>query len=694
MSVRDAASVGKPTQNKRSACIAFMITLPSGRCRPRSSSAAMAIWQEEIRGRLDYNPVFGLERGSAMFHPFRFFAALAICLGTLVGSSIAQDPGAESNQSPVKLLHTKTLAFSCLQTSEDAALNPFTDHRLDVTFEHVESKRKFTVRGFYAADGNAANTSATSGNVWQARFTADRIGSWTYNATFRMGAEIAIDDTKNAGEKIPIENSSGKFNVTETKSDGTDFRNQQGRIIVKNGRFAFEGTDKYWLKGGTDSPENLLAFADFDGTYRIRASRNDGEAKTDDKIHRFEPHLDDWKDGDPTWGDPAKNELKGKALIGAFNYLASEGINSAYFLTLNIKGDGKDVWPYTSPEDFTRFDCSKLDQWEIVFQHMQSKGILLHVQTQETENETLLDRGDTGRLRKLYYRELIARFAHHPALVWNLGEENGPAPWTPVGQTPTQRIAMADYIKNSDPYKHPVVMHTHADAGNKDKLLKPLLGTKSIDGLSLQVAKPDAVHGEIQRWFDLSTKANHRWLIGMDEIGSWKHGVVPDDEGDGHDILRRKVLWGSLMTGAAGVEWYFGAKHPHNDLTSEDWRQRDRMWELTTIARTFFETHLPWWDMKSADELLSSEDGCYCFAKPGEVYVVYMPTPQKVTLDLRAESGQWSVHWFNPLNGGELLAGTPSTTKPTESFSLGDPPNVDAGSGQDWVALVRRVKQN
>jgi len=285
---------------------------------------------------------------------------------------------------------------------------------------------------------------------------------------------------------------------------------------------------------------------------------------------------------------------------------------------------------------------------------------MLHVQTQETENETMLDGGETGRLRKLYYRELIARFAHHPALVWNLGEENGPAEWTPVGQTPEQRIAMADYIKATDPYNHPVVMHTHADQHSKKELLTPLLGAKSIDGLSFQVDKPEMVHAAMLKWIELSEKAGRRWMIAMDEIGPWMHGVIPDAEDPNHDVIRHQVLWGSLMAGGAGAEWYFGAKHPHNDLTSEDWRQRERMWDQTTIARTFFEDHLRWWEMKSADSLLSNKDA-YCLAKSGESHAIYLPpTPagKSTTLDLSAESGDWTIRWFHPINGGELQTGS------------------------------------
>ncbi len=79
-------------------------------------------------------------------------------------------------------------------------------------------------------------------------------------------------------------------------------------------------------------------------------------------FHHYQPHVVDWKEGDPQWQNG-----KGKGMIGALNYLSSKGMNSFYFLTLNILGDGEDVWPYTDRNERYRFDCSKLDQWEIVF---------------------------------------------------------------------------------------------------------------------------------------------------------------------------------------------------------------------------------------------------------------------------------------------------------------------------------------
>ena len=60
---------------------------------------------------------------------------------------------------------------------------------------------------------------------------------------------------------------------------------------------------------GTNSPENFLAFADIDSTYSYDSEKR--------YLKTWEPHVKDWKDGDPTWQNG-----KGKGIIGALNYLA------------------------------------------------------------------------------------------------------------------------------------------------------------------------------------------------------------------------------------------------------------------------------------------------------------------------------------------------------------------------------------
>ncbi|MCK5103081.1 MAG: DUF5060 domain-containing protein, partial [Cyclobacteriaceae bacterium] len=375
-----------------------------------------------------------------------------------------------------------------------------------------------------------------------------------------------------------------------------------------------------------------------------------------------------------------------KSLIGAMNYLTSKGMNSVYFLTLNIDGDGKDVWPYTSYDERYRFDCSKLDQWEIVFDHMERLGIMLHIVTQETENELLLDNGDTGLQRKLYYRELIARFGHHLAITWNMGEENGPANFTPNAQTIAQQKAMVKYIKETDPYQNYVVIHTHASTKSRYEIFDQLLGDENLDGPSIQIGNMRSAHSETLHWTKASGDTDKQWVVCIDEIGPASRGVDPDDREDNNqDTVRAEVLWGNLMAGGGGAEWYFGYKNHNNDLGCEDWRSRDRMWDYTNNAIEFFQEHVPFWEMEPMDELVS--ENAYCLAKHNEVYLVYLPYGGDTYLNLKNVDMTFSVEWYNPRIGGELTKTGIASINGGGVVSLGTPP---LEAEKDWVILVRK----
>ena len=589
----------------------------------------------------------------------------------------------ESNRQEVyQQWHTITLPFLGPETSEEAEDNPFLNSLLEVDFTHSETQ--YTVRGFYAADGEAAETGASSGKVWQVRFTPDRTGSWQYSARFYKGETVALAQELSEENRVKITNASGQFLVVDSDKDGADFRNH-GRLESVEGFLRFTHSGRYWLKGGANSPENLLAYEDFDGTYRIKASERDGEASTTDAIHVYAFHAQDWKPGDPVW-----HKEKGKSLIGAVNYLASQGMNAIYFIVMNIGGDGNDVWPYAAPDDFTRFDVSKLDQWEIVFQHMQTKGILLHMVLQETENETMLDEGDTGPMRQLYFHEMIARFGHHLALKWNLGEENGPASWSPVGQDDSQRRAMARFIKQNDPYGHPVLLHTHSHDPLRSDILADILGFEDLDGLSLQVDKREGAPEVVETWKKKAKEAGQPWLITMDEIGMWHTGAQSDSLDPNHDSLRRYALWGTLLSGAGGVEWYFGANNLHNDLTSEDWRRRERLWQITRHAMIFFNNHVPYWDMHPAHGLINAEEA-FCLHKPGEQYVIYLPDSGEYTLDLIEAEGTYQVAWYDPLEGGDLQQGSITNLDGGGIRSFGTPPTGSFSTSKDWVVLVSKA---
>jgi hypothetical protein len=563
--------------------------------------------------------------------------------------------------------------FEIESTHETANENPFLDYRLNMIF--TNNKEKFVVPGFYAADGNAANTGADKGGVWRVIFSPPFSGDWEYEVSFKKGAGIAVSDDHYTGKTIDKHHGTkGSLSVKEPPGQGTFFE-KSGSLVYNNSRYLYTKNGNPLLIFGTNSPENFLAYDDIDNTYSADPDRN--------YIKSWEPHEKDWKKGDPTW----KNG-KGKGIIGALNYLASKNMNAIYLLTLNIDGDARDVWPFLSHhrKDFKRYDVSKLAQWDIIFSHAEQLGIVIEVITQEQENQLLLDDGYTLCERKLYYRELIARFSYHNNIIWNIGEENGYAGSFPYGQNDQQRYSMIRYIKENDPYKHPVLMHTYPHSEERDIIVNPLLRFPYFDGLSMQIGNVNNVHFDIKKWVETSAE-NRPWIILMDEIGPWQTGTKPDREDEEHFNERSTVLWPSLLAGASGVQWYFGWYTSPHDLNAENLRSRDNMWEQTAHARTFFE-RIDYTDFHSSDQLISVGNN-HCFSKPGKSYVIYLKHGGTTNVDLRNVEGEYSVMWYNPREGGDFKTGTTKTIKSGKWENIGFAPK---DKYRDWVVLIQRVK--
>jgi Domain of unknown function (DUF5060) len=415
--------------------------------------------------------------------------------------------------------HKVTIGFEGPQTGESAEPNPFTYYRLDMLLSHSDSRKTFKVPGYYAADGKAAHTGATSGQVWFVHFIPHDTGTWTWIASFQQGENVAQGGAgKSAGY---FDGATGSFEVLATNKSGRDLRGKGVlRHVEGKHHLQFAGNGEWFLKVGADSPENFLAYDDFSKT-----PDNGGRRKS------WNPHKQDFNRGDPTWAGG-----KGTGIIGAVNYLADQGILAFSFLTMSINGDDKNVFPFVSPSDLLRFDVSKTAQWEIVFEHADHKGMFLHFKTQETENDQLLDGGTLGLERRLYYRELIARFGHHLALNWNLGEE--------TTNTVQQQKLFADYIRTVDPYNHPIVVHTFPN--EQQKVYGPLYGYPRIDGASIQTDTSLVFRNTLSR-VTASANAGHPWVVSNDEQGNAETGVLPDSFDPQHDEIRRDVLWGNIM---------------------------------------------------------------------------------------------------------------------------------------------------
>ncbi len=223
-----------------------------------------------------------------------------LCMGCcLAGCRTGQEAEIRGE---LKKWHRVSLVFDGPQSSEMDEDNPFLNYRMDVTFTH--GARSYVVPGFYAADGEAAESSANAGNKWEVRFTPSEIGTWEYRVSFRQGAGIAVSDDPEAGESAGyFDGAIGSFSIEASDKSLPDNR-ARGRLeYIGEHYLRYSESGKYFIKVGVDAPENLLGYADFDASSDVFDLRKTWDAHAID----FQPDAEAY-----TWQGG-----KGKNLLGA-----------------------------------------------------------------------------------------------------------------------------------------------------------------------------------------------------------------------------------------------------------------------------------------------------------------------------------------------------------------------------------------
>ena len=537
--------------------------------------------------------------------------------------------------------------------------NPFLDYRLQVAFTGPNGKR-YNVPGFFDGDGKGGR----AGRVWRVWFSPDEVGRWQFEASFRQGSQVAVSLAADAGEPVAFHGAKGTFTVKAIDKGAPGFL-KFGRLEYV-GKFYLKFRDgPYWIKGGTDEPEDFLGYSGFTNTPRA--------------THHFTNHVQDWRPGDPDWGNG-----QGKAIIGALNYLSSQHMNNLYFLPMNIGGDGKNVWPYlghidpkgSTNNDNLHFDLMKLRQWAMVLDHAQRRSIFLHFVLNEAEhgNKNELDETALGPERKLFYREMIARFGHHVALQWNLCEEYN----LDIKLAPDLVKSYAEYIHAVDPYGHPITVH---HAGKLPKAWEPFLGFKLFPITSFQW-RDTAI---VEYWRKASRDAGWPQVVSVDEL-------FPDNASVTNvDRYRREYTWPIYLSGGQ-IEYIL-----QDLIKTDNFRKYEAVWQHVWHARKFLEENLPFWEMEPMDELLTGAATfqgtnnlahAQVFAKPGEVYALYLPNSESTgTLDLSTAPGKFSLRWYNPRTGE--FAAAAKNVEGGKPLVIGPPPSQ---APEDWAVLIERGK--
>jgi hypothetical protein len=573
-----------------------------------------------------------------------------------------------------------TLELSGPNATETAST--FTNNRMDVTFTHTATGTALKVPGFFAADGDAANTSATSGNKWHAILRPDKTGEWTYSIDFYEGTNVANATTPVGRNAIySVSGTIGTIGGLATNLAPYDLR-LSGRLMKDGNHCKWAESGKYYLKVGPDSPENFIDYAgmDLDATRKTELPKN--------YLHTWQPHVKDWRNGDPVW-----KSNKGKGIIGALNYLQlNDKVNS--FSTSIFGGDSENIFPWTTRSGKLVYDISKLAQWGIVFDHSQHMGLTAHIKFAEAENH--VEDGMKAGTRELdiYYREMIARFGHLLALEWNISEEFGnvnglnPNYGGTVAGTAAEAIKRAKIIKKLDPYKNLVVLHTGPGPlqGIYDAIINQ--DVHALDGISMQNTEQNnwaVVYTYTKKYTENSKNKGNPWVVATDEqnpggTGVWTSKELNSALRDGGKPARTNILWGCFMAGGAGVMWYGGSV---GDFQTEDYKRHELLhkWSSICVNEFFYGCNIPFHKMTVSN---ASSSG-WCLAKASEVYVIYLPNGGTSNITLPAGSANYKIQWFDPRNGGSLKDGTVQTAQAGGSRSIGNAPN---NITQDWAVIV------
>ena len=193
----------------------------------------------------------------------------------------------------------------------------------------------------------------------------------------------------------------------------------------------------------------------------------------------------------------------------------------------------------------------------------------------------------------------------------------------------------------------------------------------------------------------VTRSTNPKWAVANDEIGpaSWGAPVDGQTTGSGYtqEEVRKYVLWGHLLAGGFGVEYYYGYSTGCSDLTCEDHRSRANLYEKTKYAIQFFD-QIPNAIVPRLENLNASvnnpnhNQNRYCLGSDADLfYLVYLHNGGSTTLNLPANGvGTYTVQWFNPRTG--------QTNAPIALTSNGLALALTAPTANnDWTARIEQA---
>lgn len=499
-----------------------------------------------------------------------------------------------------------------------------------ITVTNPDARNPFTdtsVTGSFAPASGGPQThvdgfcDSPDGSIYRIRFTPPAAGDYKYSIAYHQGPfqkEYAgVLHAINAHRKGPIR---------------IDPQYRWHFIWEGTGEhYFFNGTTAYWLTGWKDE----------------RIIRN-----SIDRLHRLKV-----------------NRIR-VTVAGRSNLFFGEPV-----MTGSNYSNLPTPWITERPNDFTHpgFDYARFyiplwQKFERMLRYARERDMIISVVFDMNDNKVHPAAGSEDERRFMHYT--VARFSAFSNVTWDLGDDmEGYRDDAWVHETGT-------LVEQWDPYHHLATSHPiktiHQDRGSD------WFGFTSYQDWSREQHKLMLESRELQK------KAGRIIPQTNEEYGYEDHYPLWAAPGsDSADVLRR-TAWDIVMAGGyqtAGETCRRGTNiYPDTGGGWMNGRGDDTMTMFLGYGHMVdFFTSFEWWKTDPHDEFVN--DGAYCLAKPGEIYVIYLPKPGKATVKL--EPGTYRAAFFSALSGEKIPlpdAKGPSWTSP------------ETPDRYDWALLLQRKR--
>jgi hypothetical protein len=462
------------------------------------------------------------------------------------------------------------------------------------------------------------------GSIFRIRFMPSKPGDYTYLVTYQHGDFVSVYN--------------GSFKATEGKHRDilrVDANYPWHFVWGGSGKHVFLNGTTAFLLMGWDSEEVIHNCID-----RLR----------DLEVNRIRVLLDGRTDH--FWTEPIK---------------PGNGFRS--YLNPWIAGRPEDI---TDPQfDYTSFNCPYWQKFERMLNYACEKGMIVSVIFGWNDTKVHPVAGSADERR--YFRYAVARLAAFANVTWDLGDDLDAfrsVAWT-------HNIGIMLY--GLDPYHHLATSHPvfnrHQDRASQWFSMTSFQEWhRPLHGWMLAQRQQQSNTGRI------IPQMNEEYGY-EDHYPSWAPYKPPAASADND----RRAAWEMSMAGCYQTTGET-ARRGTGFLpdTGGGWvngRGDDSMIMLKGYAHiVHFFTSFEWWKADPHDELVNN--GAFCLAETGGVYVVYLPHGGDIRV--RLQPGRYQVKWFNPRNGEYSTAGI------VEGATWTSPAAPD---NEDWVLLLTRPQE-